>query len=224
MDLFTGVQHLYTFNIVALLIYHLLPNVWKALYTNSASIIVDVPYWPPYITDKLIFCGVPGPSQWFFHFGEKIVIQQGSKELNCVDLHGGRPVRRLSWTASLPSRNALTHRATVRYGNASSTHASRSPWKRSCVLRSRATLILIQERWSSFVNMVLGRSHYPYESQRSTHCSRLTEYCLTVLVHVHKAGRSRTHHRLVLSIASTFYPNFVYIYIFFKIFLPIIFF
>ena len=65
---------------------------------------------------------------------------------------------------------------------------------------------LIQKRCSTFVNMVVGRSHYPYESQRSTHCSRLTEYCrrsldplthLTVLVHVHKADRSRTHHRHV---------------------------
>ena len=33
----------------------------------------------------------------------------------------------------------------------------------------------------SFVNMVLGRSHYPYESQRSTHCSRLIELPLAAL-------------------------------------------
>ena len=50
-------------------------------------------------------------------------------------------------------------------------------WKNSCVLRHLATSILIHERCSSFVNMVLGCSHYPYGSQRSTHCSRLTEYC-----------------------------------------------
>ena len=41
----------------------------------------------------------------------------------------GLPVQILSWKASLPSRNALTHRATVRYGNAASPHASSSPWK-----------------------------------------------------------------------------------------------
>ena len=38
-------------------------------------------------------------------------------------------------------------------------------------------IIFIQKRCSSFVNMVLGRSGYPHESQRSTHCSRLTECC-----------------------------------------------
>ena len=40
-----------------------------------------------------------------------------------------RPVRRLSWTASLPSRNALTHRATALNGNATSPHVSRSSMK-----------------------------------------------------------------------------------------------
>ena len=74
MGLFTRIQHLCIFNIVALLIYHLLPNVWKASYTISASIFVDVPYWPPYSTDKFISCILPDPSQWFFHFGKDIVI------------------------------------------------------------------------------------------------------------------------------------------------------
>ena len=63
-----------TFNIVAPLIYHLLPNVWNASYTISAFIFVDVPYWLPYSKDNFISCVVPGPSQWFFHFGEEIVI------------------------------------------------------------------------------------------------------------------------------------------------------
>ena len=83
----------------------------------------------------------------------------------------GRPLRKLSWAASLPSRNALTHRATVWYGNVAPPHSTRGPWKLSCVLRHRANLILIQESCSSFLNMVLGHSHYPYKSQRST------EYC-----------------------------------------------
>ena len=89
----------------------------------------------------------------------------------------GHPLWSLSWTASLTSWNALTHHATVRYDNAALPHASRSLWKHSCVLRPRATSILIQEHCSSFVNMVLGSSHYPYESQHSSQCSRLTEYC-----------------------------------------------
>ena len=62
--------------------------------------------WAPYSTHKFISCVVPGLSQWFFHFGEEIVIQQGSKELSAVLFSTwGRPVRRLSWTASLPSRD-----------------------------------------------------------------------------------------------------------------------
>ena len=42
--------------------------------TKSAPIFVDVPYWPPYSTDKFISCVVTVPSQWFFHFGEEITI------------------------------------------------------------------------------------------------------------------------------------------------------
>ena len=56
------------------LIYHLLPNVWKLSYNISTSIFLDVPYRPPYSTDKFIYCVVPGPSQWFFCFGKVIVI------------------------------------------------------------------------------------------------------------------------------------------------------
>ena len=54
-------------------IYYLFPKVWKASYIIRESIFVDVPYWPSYSTDKLISY-VSGPSQWFFHFGEEIVI------------------------------------------------------------------------------------------------------------------------------------------------------
>ena len=74
MALFTGVQHLCTFDVVAVLIFRLLSNVWKASYTISASIFVDVPYWPSFSTYKFISCVVPDLSQWFFHFGEEIVI------------------------------------------------------------------------------------------------------------------------------------------------------
>ena len=56
------------------LICHLLPNVWKASYTISGSIFVDVPYRPPYSRDKFISCVVSDYSQWFFHFGEEIVV------------------------------------------------------------------------------------------------------------------------------------------------------
>ena len=46
----------------------------KYLEAISASIFVDVPYWPHYSTNKFISCVGPSPSQWFFHFGEEIVI------------------------------------------------------------------------------------------------------------------------------------------------------
>ena len=72
MALFKGIHHLCNCNLVFHLIYHLLPNVWKASYTISASIFVDVPYSPSYSTDKFISCVVPGPSQWIFD--EEIVI------------------------------------------------------------------------------------------------------------------------------------------------------
>ena len=66
MALFTVVQHLCVFNIVVPLVYHLLSNVWKAPYTNSASLFVDAPYSPPYCTDKFFSCVVPDPLQGFF--------------------------------------------------------------------------------------------------------------------------------------------------------------
>ena len=117
-------------------------------------------------TDNFISCVVPGPSKWFFHFGEEIVI---------VWTHIGW-VRWMFQNLPLPAMQEVRESSSgvtpcikndgVLYHQVS-RHASRSPWKHSCILRLRATSILIQERCSSFVNMVLGRSHYPYESQRS---------------------------------------------------------
>ena len=69
MALFIGVQHLCTFNIVASLTYHLFPKVWKASYTFSAFIFVQVPHWPPYSTNKFMTCVYR-----VFHFGQEIVI------------------------------------------------------------------------------------------------------------------------------------------------------
>ena len=46
------------------LIYHLVPNIWMASYTVSASIFVEEPHWPNYSTDKSISSVVPGPSHF----------------------------------------------------------------------------------------------------------------------------------------------------------------
>ena len=57
-------------------------------------------------------------------------------------------------------------------------HASQSLWKHSCVLLHHTTSILIQECCPSlFCKHGPVGPHYPYESQCSTPCSRLTEYC-----------------------------------------------
>ena len=71
LSLFTEVQHIRTFNIVALL-FITYAKYLEELYTISASIFVNVPYRSPYSTDRFISCVVTGPSQWFFHFGEEI--------------------------------------------------------------------------------------------------------------------------------------------------------
>ena len=73
MALFTGVQHVCTINIVAPYLSPFAKSL-EGIITVSASISVDVPYWPPYSTEKFISCVVPGPLQWFIHFGEQIVI------------------------------------------------------------------------------------------------------------------------------------------------------
>ena len=58
---FIGIQFMYLQYSRPLLIYDLLPNVWKVSYTISASTFAGVPYWTPYSTDKFITCVVPGP-------------------------------------------------------------------------------------------------------------------------------------------------------------------
>ena len=70
--LFTGVQHLCTFNIVASLLSPSSKCLGGVVHL-TASIFVNIPYWLPYSMDKFISCVVPGPSQWFFHFGKEIL-------------------------------------------------------------------------------------------------------------------------------------------------------
>ena len=146
-----------------------------------------------------------------------INIQQRSKELNCV-VHVGRPVRRLSWTATSPSRNALTHRATVRYGNPASPHSSLSPWKHSCLLRPHVTSIFTQERYSSFLNMVLGRSTsplnvnvlHPAVDWQSTVTAGCTNSSNSLCSCPQSWQLSNSPSSCDSSVASTFYPTFVF--------------
>ena len=109
------------------LIYHILSNVWKASYTISATIFVDIPYWPPYSTDKFISCVIPGPAQWFFHFGEEIVIAWTQEKTTTL---GGTEPQHSSWQrkecrrcchrslASLALRNSGTSTVLTRWVHA----------------------------------------------------------------------------------------------------------
>ena len=74
MTLLPEVKHLHSFNIISPHVYHLLPNLWKASYTISASTSVDLQQWQPNSTNNRLSCVLMYPSQWFFHFGEKIII------------------------------------------------------------------------------------------------------------------------------------------------------
>ena len=146
----------------------------KVPYTISVSMFVDNPYWPPYSTDKLISCVLSHTSQWFFHFGEEIIIAW-TYGVSTVDVPES-PIASGARGQWLQQRCESFHYYGGCWGSLPPT-ASRSPWKHSCVLWPRTTSILIQEHCSCFVNIVLGPTHYPYKVQRSIHCSRLTEYC-----------------------------------------------
>ena len=133
----------------------------------------------------------------------------------CLLSTWGRPVWRLSWMAFLPSQNALTHPTTMRYGSAAIDTCFAQSLKIFLCTKTSYHLNFDPGTLLYFVNMILGHSFYPYESQRSTHCSGLTEYChcwlhyvtLTVLAHVHKAGSSRTHHRHVAVVLPVLLSN-----------------
>ena len=83
------------------IIYNIFPNVWKASYAISVPIFFEVPYWPPYSTDKFISCAVPGPSQWFFHFGKETVITWTQEKT--MTLVGGIEPHHSSWNARSPT-------------------------------------------------------------------------------------------------------------------------
>ena len=59
-------------------------HFWQWILSNKfmlqTFIFVDVPYWPPYSTDKFISCVVLDSSQWLFHFGEEVVIARTQRK------------------------------------------------------------------------------------------------------------------------------------------------
>ena len=54
----------------------------------------EFPYWRPYGTDKFISCVVPGPSQWFSHFGEETVMEWAWVKMTTL---GDTEPRHSSW-------------------------------------------------------------------------------------------------------------------------------
>ena len=119
-----------------------------------------------YSTDKFISSAVLGPLQWFFHFGEEIIIAWTHIGwIQCMFQNLPLPeVQEVHDSSSGVMTLCIVMKNDGLLYHQISSHASRSPWKHSCVLWLRATSILIQKCCSSFVNMDLGRSHYPYES------------------------------------------------------------
>ena len=123
-------------------IYHLLPNVWKASYTISASIFVDVPYWPPYSRDKVISCVVPGPSQWLFLFGKEIVIAWTNMGwvrwmFQNLPLPATQGVHdsSISVTSCICMKNdGVLYHHMLWCDNTALPHVSHSPWKHPCAL------------------------------------------------------------------------------------------
>ena len=82
-----GVQHLCIFKIVARLIYHLFPNVWKASYTICASIFVDVPYCP-----SLVLYRVPRSGSFTFakRFPAAQEVRESSGVAPCIVMKNDR--------------------------------------------------------------------------------------------------------------------------------------
>ena len=145
MALFIGIQHLCTFNIDVTLIIHLMPNVWKGSYTISASTYVNVPYWPPYSMDKFIFCVLFGPvvvlSLWRSDHN-----RMNAYQVSIVDVPES-PIVSCARGPWQQQRCDSLHCFEEWWGSLPPS-ALRSPWKYSCVLRPRATSILIQEHCS----------------------------------------------------------------------------
>ena len=123
-------------------------NVWKASYTISASIFVDVPYWPPYGTDKFISCVIQSSSQWFFSHCEEIVITW--THIGWIRwMFQNLPLLEVRDSSSGVTACIVMKNDGVLYHQVSSFSPER--WTTQFWLNA-ATSILIQERCSSFVN------------------------------------------------------------------------
>ena len=96
-----GLTFMYLQDIRAPLIYHISPDFWKTSYTISAFIIVDVPYWPPYITDLSLVLN--------------LVPRSGSSTLAKISYSHGFRRKRLRLVAQNPilHDNARSHTAAV---------------------------------------------------------------------------------------------------------------
>ena len=118
------------------------------------------------------------------------------------------PVPGLLWTSLNSSRRFAIWQCCI-------TTCFTPSWKHSCVLRPRANSILIQERCSSFVNMVLERSHCPmkvnvvhtavdWQSTVAAGCTNSSNTCTCQ----QSWQLSHSPSSCDSSVASTFHPNF----------------
>ena len=145
-----------------------LPLVYQRVH------FVDVPYWLPYSTDKFHHLCCTGSLSVVLSLWRRDHNRMGSYRVSTVDV----PESRIASGARGPwqqQRCDSLHCYEEWLGSVP-TSDSHSPWKHSSILRPHATSILIQECCSSFINMALARTHYPFESQLSIHCNRLIDY------------------------------------------------
>ena len=145
-----------------------------------------------------------------------ISIKQGSKGLNCVVLHVGSSCTEVVLN-NIP--------AFLEHFNPSCRCAIWQCCIATCFTQSLKTFLCTKtlchfnfDPGTLLVNMILGCTHCPYERQRFTHCSRLTEYCRRWLPNSsnspcscpQKWQLSNSPSSCDSNVPSTFYLTFVY--------------
>ena len=155
--------------------------MWKASYTISESIFVIFPYWPPYNTGKFISSVAPGPSQWFLHFGEEIVIAWTQEKTTTL---AGTESHHSSWQCKESHRwcchGPLTQLATGHSG----TSTLRTRYK-----SLRLRFLRQSERTTARDSVQHKRWTYPcYRAVNTEHQQKCTyRWCTTPYKHFAKA-------------------------------------
>ena len=171
MALFTGTQHLCTFSIVAAFYLSAFAKCLEGVVHHQRLHLYWRSVFTSYGMDKFMSCVAPGPSSG------SLTLAKRSQSHGFISGECGGCSR----ISHCQRRKRFVTAAVV----CDSLHCHEEWWGSvppsvpTCFTQSLKTFLctmtsclFIQERCSSFVNMVLVCSHCPYENQRSTHCSR----------------------------------------------------